>query len=117
MWQDHKPGDKNRPIVTGCTSNTRGLSNSVSDVLEAVANNEKRPYKVNSGEDMLARVHKCNKKTMAIRVAWMSRRFEKIISNCETCPSVTNITHDCAACDTAGGEGKDRCSGTLLRSA
>ena len=41
--KDHKPGDKSRPIVTGHSSNTRGMSNSVSDVLEAVANSERRP--------------------------------------------------------------------------
>ena len=49
MWlalKDHKPGEKSRAIVTGCTSNTRGLSNSLSDVLEAVANSEEEPYKV-----------------------------------------------------------------------
>ena len=56
MWlalKDHKKGDKSRGIVTGCTSNSKGLSNAVSDVLEAVANSEKDPYEVCSGEDML----------------------------------------------------------------
>ena len=68
MWlalKDHKAGGKSRGIVTGCSSNTKGLSNSVSDVLEAVANSENDPYKVRSGVDMLARVHKANKKNQA----------------------------------------------------
>ena len=43
--------------MTGCTGNSKGLSNSVSDVLEAVANGERDPYEVCSGEDMLSRVH------------------------------------------------------------
>ena len=40
MWlalKDHKEGGKSRGIVTGCTSNSKGMSNAVSDVLEAVA--------------------------------------------------------------------------------
>ena len=39
VYKDHKkePG-KSRPIVTGCSGNTRGLSNSVSNLLESVAN-------------------------------------------------------------------------------
>ena len=39
VYKDHKkePG-KSRPIVTGCSGNTRGLNNSVSNLLESVAN-------------------------------------------------------------------------------
>ena len=98
MWlalKDHKPGDKSRGIVTGCTSNTRGLSNSVSDVLEAVANNEKNPYEVNSGEDMLARVHACNEKTRARREEWLERRFDKIETECNCNIEKAGLVRDC----------------------
>ena len=67
-----------RGIVTGCTSNAKGLSNSVSDVLEAVENGEKDPYEVCSGEDLLSRVHAANKKALARRDEWMARRIVKI---------------------------------------
>ena len=45
-----------RPTVTGCTSNTMGLSNSVSDLLESVANIIQDPYEVISTEDNIHRV-------------------------------------------------------------
>ena len=93
--KDHKPGDKSRGIVTGCSSNTRGMSNSVSDVLEAVANNEKEPYEVCSGEDMLARIHACNEKTMARRNEWMERRFMKIETICDMCEEQAALTSGC----------------------
>ena len=98
MWlalKDHKPGDKSRGIVTGCTSNTRGLSNSVSDVLEAVAINEKNPYEVNSGEDMLARVHASNEKTKARREEWLERRFDKIETECNCNIEKAGLVRDC----------------------
>ena len=43
-------------MVTGCNSNTRGFSNSVSDLLESVNKAKEGPYEVISGEDMLAKV-------------------------------------------------------------
>jgi hypothetical protein len=53
MYKDHK---KSRPVVKGCNSNTRGMSNCVSDLLESVNKANKSPYEVISGEDMLAEV-------------------------------------------------------------
>ena len=44
MFKDHKTDRSTRPVVTGCSSNTRGLSNAVSDFLESVANSIKDPY-------------------------------------------------------------------------
>ena len=63
LYKDHKqePG-KTRPVVTGCSSNTLGLSNGVSDVLESVANSEEEPYEVISSEDMLAATKRFNEK-------------------------------------------------------
>ena len=101
MWlalKDHKEGGKSRGIVTGCTSNSKGLSNSVSDVLEAVANSEESPYEVVSGEDMLARVHEANKKTMARREDWLVRRLEKIESDCDSCGDRPSLVLGCGEC-------------------
>ena len=46
VYKDHKkePG-MSRPIVTGNSGNTRGLSNSVSDLLESIANTVELPQK------------------------------------------------------------------------
>ena len=56
-YKDHKAeARKTRPIGTANTSNTRGFANSVSDLLEAVANSEENPYEVISSEDMLHHV-------------------------------------------------------------
>ena len=60
--KDHKnEPDKTRPIGTANTSNTRGFANSVSDLIEAVANSETKNYEVISSEDMLHHVVKHNK--------------------------------------------------------
>ena len=56
MYKDHKEKRATRPVVTGCNSNTRGFSNSVSDVLESVNKAKEDAYEVISGEDMLAKV-------------------------------------------------------------
>ena len=101
MWlalKDHKNGDKTRGIVTGCTSNSKGLSNSVSDVLEAVANGERDTYEVCSGEDMLSRVHEANKRNQARREDWMTRRFSKIMRDCEDCGDKKNLVSGCDSC-------------------
>ena len=62
MHKDHKPGIKTRPTATGHSSNSLGLSNSVAEVLESVANSEKNRYNTISSEDMLNRMHGYNKK-------------------------------------------------------
>ena len=38
LVKTHMVGLKTRPVVTGCTSNTRALNNSISNLLESVAN-------------------------------------------------------------------------------
>ena len=61
MYKDHKKEKgTTRPVVTGCTSNTKGFSNSVSDLLESVNKAKEQGYEVISGKDMLARVEKYN---------------------------------------------------------
>ena len=101
MWlalKDHKDGDKTRGIVTGFSSNSKGLSNSVSDVLEAVANGERDPYEVCSGEDMLARVHEANRRTMARREEWNARREKKLLIDCGTCEERIGVPLGCDNC-------------------
>ena len=55
LLKDHKEGDKTRQIVSGNSSNTAGLSITVSMFLEAVASSIEHPYEVNSSEDLIAR--------------------------------------------------------------
>jgi hypothetical protein len=59
------------------------LSNSVSDVLESVANSEAQPYEAISSEDMLAATKRFNQKYQEKRKIWQERRDEKLM--CERC--------------------------------
>ena len=43
MFKDHKEGENWRPVVSGCTSNTLGLSNSLSDCVEALCSSIEDP--------------------------------------------------------------------------
>ena len=61
LLKDHKEGEKTRPIVTGCTSNTLGMSNNVASVLEAVAASEESPFESISSEDMLSKTKSYNR--------------------------------------------------------
>ena len=66
MFKDHKEGRASRPVVTGCNSNTRGFSNSVSDLLESVNKANQETYESISVEDMLAKVERYNIETEKI---------------------------------------------------
>ena len=92
MYKDHKKGHKTRPTATGCTSNTLGLSNSVAEVLEAVANSEKDRYNTISSEDMLARIHTSNKKISINQEKWYMARIKKL--QCNKCKIMENV--DCS---------------------
>ena len=65
MAKDHKKEGGFRPVVSGCNSDTLGLSNALSEVVEAVCVGVERPYEGVSSEDMLARVYEFNDKMMA----------------------------------------------------
>ena len=67
LLKDHKEGEKTRPIVTGCTSNTLGMSNNVASVLEAIAASEESPFESISSEDMLAKFKQFNNKVLERR--------------------------------------------------
>ena len=94
---DHKAGRASRPVVTGCNSNTRGMSNSVSDGLESVNKANKNPYKVISGEDMLAKVENYNIKAAEI-IKEAGEKLCKKISCKNTCHIRDGITR-IARCD------------------
>jgi hypothetical protein len=75
LLKDHKKTRQTRPVVSGCDSNTAGMSHLVSELLEAVANSVEDPYEVVSAEDMLARIEDCNKE-MRILVEEKKERGE-----------------------------------------
>ena len=60
LLKDHKEGEKTRPIVTGCTSNTLGMSNNTASILEAVAASERSSFEAVSSEDMLSKAKAFN---------------------------------------------------------
>ena len=76
--KDHKKEqDKTRPIGTACTSNTRAFANSVSELLEAVANSGENKFEVISSEDLLHHTKKSNSKTKQIKAEIQERREKK----------------------------------------
>ena len=60
MYKDHKKEGGWRPVVSGCNSNTLGLSNLLSDMVESVCGSVRDPYEVISSEDMLSRIESFN---------------------------------------------------------
>ena len=61
MYKDHKSEGGYRPVVSGCTSNTLGLSNMLSDIIESLCQSVKDPFEIISSEDLLARIEEFNK--------------------------------------------------------
>ena len=78
LVKDHKQDGSTRPVVTGCSSNTRGMSNAVSDFLESVANSIPDAYEVISSEDMLARVEAGNEEARKIIIEGRVHRLRKV---------------------------------------
>ena len=79
MYKDHKKEKgTTRPVVTGCTSNTKGFSNSVSDLLESVNKAKEQGYEVISGEDMLARVENYNQEAEKIKAEGREKLCSKM---------------------------------------
>ena len=62
MFKDHKKDGGWRPVVSGCTSNTLGLSNLLSDLVDSICGSVSDPYEVISSDDMLARVEAFNRR-------------------------------------------------------
>ena len=83
MHKDHKAEpEKGRAVATAITSNTTGLSNAVSDYLEALADSIEQPTEVISTEDMLYRVGEHNKEIKEMRKEYEDRRDEKWSCKC-----------------------------------
>ena len=61
MYKDHKAEGGYRQVVGGCSSNTLGLSNLLSEVIDAVSASIEDPYEVISAEDMLYRINEAIK--------------------------------------------------------
>ena len=62
LFKDHKVNESWRPVVSGCHSNTLGISNLLSDLVESICCSVNNPYEVISSEDMLARIEEFNVK-------------------------------------------------------
>ena len=88
LYKDHKaePG-KTRPVVTGCSSNSRGLSNSVSNLLESVANCNPSNFESISAEDMLSKMKEHDSKIHKILMRWEEKREDKMNKalECDSC--------------------------------
>ena len=69
VLKDHKDGNKTRQIVSGNSSNTVGLSITVSTFLEAVASSIEHPYEVNSSEDLISRLEEVNEKWRKMKMS------------------------------------------------
>ena len=67
MYKDHKVEGGYKPVVGGCNSDTLGLSNTLSEVVEAVAMSVEKPYEVVSAEDMMSRIYECNEKIKVLK--------------------------------------------------
>ena len=56
-----------RPLVGGCSSDTLGLSNTLSEMIESACMAIEDQFKVISSEDMLSRIKECNRKIEKLR--------------------------------------------------
>ena len=78
-YKDHKKVEgKTRPIATGCTSNTLALSNSVSSLVESLANAEEQKFEVISTEDLIYNVKQHDKEVEKIRIDLKKRKVRKV---------------------------------------
>ena len=95
-YKDHKKEEfKTRPIGTACSSNTRAFANSVSDLLESIANSEVKKYEVISTEDLLHHVWLYNRGLLERKISlraskerrwkcFKERLWEKRCEKCES---------------------------------
>ena len=77
MFKDHKSEGGFRPVVSGCNSDSLGLSNTLSEVVESVCMATQNPYEVISSEDLLSRIHETNKKISKITREKNEKLMEK----------------------------------------
>ena len=85
-YKDHKKEkEKTRPIGTANSSNTRAFANSISDLLESIANGgeEEKKYEVISSEDLLHHTKESNRRVREQRADVEER--EKMKKSCWEC--------------------------------
>ena len=70
LYKYHKKVESWRPVVSGCSSNTLGLSNMLSDIVESICSSMSTPLEVISSEDLLSRIENFNKWTSKQETDW-----------------------------------------------
>ena len=99
LHKDHKKDLKTRPVGTANSSNTMAFANSVSDLIENIANGEKDKIEVISTEDFLHHTKCSNRSTVKIREDWNEKKLKK--ENCIKC-KIWSIK-----CENCGKSSKD----------
>ena len=92
LYKDHKAGHKTRPVASGNESYNLGLSNGVSEVMEAVSKGKSKPYSVISSEDMLARMGKYNERIERKNEEWTAIKAIKI--TCDECNVLEKLCNE-----------------------
>ena len=106
-YKDHKKEqEKTRPIGTACTSNTRAFANTVSELLEAVANGGENKFEVISSEDLLHHTKKSNQEMRKIRTEMQRKKQQK-----RKCWNCRIWTRKCRECKGGGGPLEDKETG------
>ena len=67
MYKDHRGQGGYRPVASSCSSNTLGLCNALSEVVESVCMAVESPFDVILSEGMLSRINVCKRKLIEIR--------------------------------------------------
>ena len=79
MLKDDKEGNKKRAVATGNSSNSVGMSITVSMFLEAVASSVDKAYEVNSSEDLIANIEDVNTKWRMEKVNLVDKQTSTVI--------------------------------------
>ena len=125
-FKDHKKGqEKTRPIGTANTSNTRAFANSVSDLLEAVADSEVRKFEVISTEDLMHGVKKNNakiaeekkrKEEEALKRRWVCFKEKNWLKRCKRCEEQVRPTLNTIELDLNAVDGEELVGRQVLKS-
>ena len=74
-----------RPVVSGCSSDTLRLSNTLSEIVESICMRVENTYEVISSEYMLSRIHGCNENIKKLRTkngdAWDWREHYMLLGS------------------------------------
>ena len=73
LFKDHKKSESWRPVVSGCSSNTLGLSNMLSDIVESICGSMKDSLEVISSEDLLSGIETFNKWAAGQKSDWRTK--------------------------------------------